>query len=141
MPFRPARERRAAERHALVDRAVVADLGGLADHHTHAVVDEHAPPEGCARMDFDAGHETRQLRDEAREPAAPRLPARMGEPVQHERVQTRITREDFPGAAGGGVALADRGDVFAKSREHGRDCVVGERAARATTHATARRAA
>ena len=37
------RERRAAERHALVDGRVVADLGGLADHHAEAMVDEHAP--------------------------------------------------------------------------------------------------
>ncbi|ABM52861.1 conserved hypothetical protein [Burkholderia mallei PRL-20] len=36
-------------------------------------------------------------------------------------MQSRIAREHFPGAAGGGIALADRGDVFAKSREHGGD--------------------
>jgi hypothetical protein len=135
MPLGAARERRTAERHALVDRAVVADLRGFADHHTHAVVDKHAPPERCTRMDFDTRHEARHLRNETCQPTAPRLPARMREPMQHERVQTGITRDDFPCAAGGGVALADRGDIFAKSREHGRVCVVGEKTARMVRHA------
>ena len=41
----------AAERHALIQRHVVADLGRLADHHAHPVVDEEAvadlaPPGG-----------------------------------------------------------------------------------------------
>ena len=38
-----ALEAGAAERHALVERHVVADLGGLADHHAGPVVDERAP--------------------------------------------------------------------------------------------------
>ena len=41
--------RRAAERDALIDRHVVADLGGLADHHAHAVIDEEAPADLRAR--------------------------------------------------------------------------------------------
>ena len=40
--LRAALERGAAQRHALVDGAAVADFRGLADHHAHAVVDEHA---------------------------------------------------------------------------------------------------
>ncbi|MGF6294395.1 hypothetical protein QFZ98_006256 [Paraburkholderia youngii] len=75
-------------------------------------------------MDLDPGHEARHLRHETREPTALRAPARVRDPMQHERVQPRITREHFPCAAGGGIALADRGDVFAKSRKHGWDCVV-----------------
>src|SRR3546814_8782817 len=30
----------AAERHALIDGYIVADFGGLADHHAEAVIDE-----------------------------------------------------------------------------------------------------
>jgi hypothetical protein len=40
-------QRGAAQGHALVDGAVVADHGGLADHHAEAVVDEHAPADGA----------------------------------------------------------------------------------------------
>src|SRR6202035_4660576 len=39
------------ERDAVVDRNVVAHLGGLADHHTGRVVDEHTGPEECAAID------------------------------------------------------------------------------------------
>ena len=62
-------ERGAAERHALVDGAVVADFRGLADHHAHAVVDEHAPADLRAGMDLDAGEPAADVRGEAPEPA------------------------------------------------------------------------
>ena len=74
-------QRGAAERHALVDRAVVADLGRLADHDAHAVVDEDAPADRRAGVDLDAGEEARQMRDEARQPVqavAPEPAARGG---------------------------------------------------------------
>ena len=47
------REARSAERHALIDRAAVADFGGLADHDAHAVIDEDAFADLRARMDLD----------------------------------------------------------------------------------------
>ena len=43
----------AAERHAVIEGAVVADLGGLADHHAGAVVDEEAQPDGGPGVDVD----------------------------------------------------------------------------------------
>src|SRR5262245_31316863 len=43
-----------AQGHALVDLDVVADLGGLADDHTGAVVDEQAMAELCPGVDVDA---------------------------------------------------------------------------------------
>ena len=66
-----AMERGAAEGHALIERHVVADLGGLADHHAHAVVDEQAPADLGAGMDLDAGQDPPEMRDEAaRAPAS-----------------------------------------------------------------------
>ena len=41
-----------AERHALVERDVVADDGGLANHHAHAVIDKQAPADLRARDEF-----------------------------------------------------------------------------------------
>src|SRR5690242_2100635 len=55
MAFLTAIERRAAERHALVNRAAVADLRRLADNDAHAVIDEHARANLRAGMDLDAG--------------------------------------------------------------------------------------
>jgi hypothetical protein len=51
----PLSSRGAAQGHALVDRALVAHLGRFADHHAHAVVDEHPPAHGGAGVDLDAG--------------------------------------------------------------------------------------
>src|SRR6266498_351558 len=54
----------AAERHALVQRDPIADLARLADHHTHAVVDEETPADRRAGMDLDTGEESANLRDQ-----------------------------------------------------------------------------
>ena len=51
-----------AQRDALVDRAVVADLGGLADDDTHAVIDEEAATNGGARVNLNPSPETGDLR-------------------------------------------------------------------------------
>jgi len=119
VPLGALRERSAAERDALVDGAVVADLGRLAHDDAHAVVDEHAPADHRARMDLDAGEEAPDVRDEAAEPAQPARPAPVGAPVKDERMQPRVAREHLPRRARGGVALADGGDVFTQSGEHG----------------------
>ena len=63
---------RAAEGDALVERHVVADLGGLADHHAHAVIDEEAPTDLRARMDLDAGEEAAEVAHEAARGQRPR---------------------------------------------------------------------
>ena len=68
----------AAQGDALIERHVVADLGGLADHHAHAVVDEEAAADHGTGVDLDAGHEAADLRDEA----AGELPAAPPEPVR-----------------------------------------------------------
>ena len=59
----------AAERDAMVERAVVADFGGFADDHAHAVIDEHAAADRGPRVDLDAGQEAAPVREPAREPA------------------------------------------------------------------------
>ncbi len=128
MPLRATRERGAAKRHALIDRAVIANFRRFTNHHAHAVIDEYTPPERRAGMDLDAGQETRELRDKPSEPAPARSPARMCDPVQHNGVKARITRHHCPSAAGGWIALADGSDVFAESVEHGGGSV-GDRGA------------
>ena len=54
----------AAQGDTLIEGHIVADLGGLADHHAHAVIDEEAPPDPRARVDLDPGHEAADLGDE-----------------------------------------------------------------------------
>ncbi len=52
----------AAQRHALVERNVVADNRGLADDHAHAVVNEDAQPDPRAGMNLDSRPEPGDLR-------------------------------------------------------------------------------
>ena len=61
-------QRRAAQRHALVNGAVIADLRSFADDHAHAVVDEHAPADDSRRMDFNAGEPAPEMRGKPAEP-------------------------------------------------------------------------
>src|SRR5947209_4849355 len=54
------------EGHALIDRDVIADLSGLADHHAHAVVDQKPFADLCRWMDLHTGHGARDRSDQAR---------------------------------------------------------------------------
>ena len=49
----------------LVQQAAGTDFGGFADHHPHAVVDEHAVADAGAGMDFNAGQGTADLAEAA----------------------------------------------------------------------------
>ncbi len=112
-------QRRAAQRDAVVDRAAVADLGGLADHHTHGMVEEHALADFGAGMDLDAGEPACNMRGETPQPGEAVVPEPVRRPVQDERVQARITGQDLPGAARGRITVEDALDIGAKTGEHG----------------------
>jgi hypothetical protein len=103
----------------VIQRAVIADLGGLADDNAHAVIDKKPPPDGGARMNFHAGEKTRGMRHRAAQPLQSHLPQRIGEiPMPPDRVHARITGHHLPPVAGGGVAFIDAGDVFFQAGEH-----------------------
>ena len=98
---------RTAQGHAVVDRAVVADLGGLADDDTHAVVDEQAAANGRARVDLHAGHGACKLRDHTRQKEALVQVQPVGQTVVNHRVKARIEQKYLGGRAGCRVALAN----------------------------------
>src|ERR1019366_1000822 len=64
---------RASQRYPLVEKHIVADFGGFADHHAHAVVDEKTAADGRARMYFNARQKSGYLRDETRQKRNVRL--------------------------------------------------------------------
>jgi hypothetical protein len=97
---------------------VVADLGGLADHHAHAVIDEHSPPYARAGMDLDARQNAADVRRRATDPAQAMPPEPMRDLVQPERMQARVARQHFPMIARRRIAVEDGIDVFSKSLEH-----------------------
>ena len=101
----------AAERHALVERAVVADLGGLTDDDAAAVVDHQSLADFGAGVDLDAGEKLCALADGARTDLVPVRIERMGGAVQQHGVQSRVEQEHLKVARCGGVAVAEGGNV------------------------------
>ena len=45
----------------MIDGYIVTDLGGLPNHHTHAVIDKKPPANGCARVNFNAAENARNV--------------------------------------------------------------------------------
>ena len=97
---------------ALIEGHVVSDLGGLSNHHTHAVIDEQPPADLRSWVNFNSGEKARDLRP----PASPEKEAVIPEPVidavEPHRVQTGITEEDLGPRLRGRIALHHRGNVF-----------------------------
>src|SRR3546814_4269872 len=85
----------AAERDALIDRDIIADLGGLADHDAETMIDVEVPVDLRARMDVDRGQETRQVIDEAREEEQPRLAQSVRDAAHTDRDNPRL-QQNFP---------------------------------------------
>src|SRR5207237_5450682 len=69
--------RGAAESHTMIERAVVADLGGFADHHPHSMVDEYAASDGRPGMDLDSRQPATPVRQPAAQPSCPIGPQRV----------------------------------------------------------------
>ena len=99
---------RAAERHALVDEYVVADLGGLADHHSRSVIDEEAAADGGAGVDFDLRQEPAHLADESRQDRAAHPVQPVRDPVKQDGVEAGVTENDLEPAARRRIAVPDR---------------------------------
>ncbi len=78
-----------AESHALIQRDIVANDGGLADNNAHAVIDEEAAPNLRARMNFNSSNQPGDLRQRAREKAPVVNPQPVMEAIAPERVQAR----------------------------------------------------
>ena len=108
---------RAAERHALVERDVVADFRRLADDDACTVVDEQALADRRARMDLDARQEAGKIRDHARYEHPAALVERMRDAMEPDCMKAGITEEHFNHAARSGVALKDNADILAKPRK------------------------
>ena len=107
-----------AQRNALIQQDVVADLGGLADHHPHAVVDEEPPADLCARVNLDPGGRAIDLRNNASQQNEARFVKPVRQPMQQDGVEAGIAKEDFNRASGGGIASKDGVDLFPDCSKH-----------------------
>ena len=103
----------AAERNALVEHAVVAHNGGLADDDAHGVVDKEVLADLCGGMNLDAGDVAGDLREHTGERAMAMLPEPVLGHVVPLGVQARIGKEDDQTVLRGGVLRLDGLDVLA----------------------------
>ena len=106
----------AAQRHALIDRHIVADIGRFADDGK-AVVDEQMPTDLRAGMDIDGSQKSRQMVDQPgeEEQFAPEQPVRQA--MQAKRQNARIEKH-FPARARSGIARLDRIQISAEIPKH-----------------------
>ena len=91
----------------MVDGAVVADLGGLAKHDAHAVVDEQPLADGGAGVDLNAGFVAAPLADPPGQEKVPPLVEPVGDAVVDQNVKARVEQDDLEHGAGGRVFALD----------------------------------
>jgi hypothetical protein len=83
------------------------------------VVDEEAPADSGAWVNFDSREKPADLRDHARyQWHAPSVEL-VREPVRQHRVKTRVTKEDLDDALRRGVFAEDGIELFPDGSKHG----------------------
>jgi len=108
---------RAAERYALIEQAVVPDLGGFADHDAGSVVNDQTTANGRAGMDLDTGHMPRKLRKRTREEKVLVLIEPVCLAVVKQSMEALIEEDDLERGARRRVAVADRASVVEQALE------------------------
>ena len=103
----------AAQSHALVESHVIANAGCFTNHHAQAVIDEQAPPDLGAGMDFNSGKKTRDLREQSRQQEKAMSPKPVIDAIKPDRMQAGVAQENFEARAGRGIVLQHVGHVFA----------------------------
>src|SRR5216683_1659117 len=113
-----ALDARAPEGDPLQDADVPADLGGLADDHAHAVVDEEPRPQHRGGVDLDAGQEAAHVGHEAGGQSPPAAPERVSHAVAPDRVHARVAQHHLERRASRRVALPHRPHVLPHPIKH-----------------------
>ena len=106
----------ATQRHALVDRHIVADLGGFADDH-EPVIDEEIAPDRRAGMNVDRGGEAREMVDRARQEIEPGAKQPVRDAVIAERPDAGI-QQNLPPRARRRIASLDRIEIGGQPGKH-----------------------
>ena len=91
----------------MVDGAVVADHGGLAEHDAHAVVDEQALADLGTGVDLDAGLVAAVLADPAGKEKVPVFIQPVGNAVVDQDMEAGVQQDDLQHTACGGVFALD----------------------------------
>src|SRR5579872_3132782 len=100
------------QRYSLIQRDIVPNDGGLADHGAHAVIDKEASSNLSAGMNLNAGEKARDLRSESRQKTHAMNPQPVAQMVSPHSMQARIADQHLEVRASRGVRLKDGGDIF-----------------------------
>ena len=79
-----------SQRHALIDRYIISDLGGLPYNDRHTVVNETPLADDCPRMDLHPCQPARQLRNDPRQKLCIMTVQPVCGPVKNNRPDTWI---------------------------------------------------
>ena len=106
------------QRHALIESDIIADLGCLADHDAHAVIDKETTTDLCARMNLDPGQPTAERRHQTPQPFPAHPPAGMRDTVQPDGMQAWIASQHLKGIARRRITMEYALNVFPHTLEH-----------------------
>ena len=123
--FRAAAETGAAQRNAVVNRAVVAHFGRFSDHDAHAVVNEDAAADLGRGVNFNTGQETRRMAHHTGRYVPPLKVAPVGPAVHHQGVKPRIRKRDLELTLSGRVFFKNGFDIFLNAFKHARNPYAG----------------
>lgn len=108
----------AAESDTLVDEHVVTHFSGFSDDDAHAVIDEKASADGGSGVNLDASKPAGGLRNKPRNQGNAGLVERVGDAMEEDGVQTRVTEQNFDHTFRGRVLPEDGVDLFPDCTEH-----------------------
>ncbi len=110
-----------AERHALVQLHVLADVTGFADYHARAVIDEKVFANPGTGMNVDAGLFVSPLGHHPRDERHIKRGQFVRDAVHRDRFETGIAENDFIRCLAGGVAIVGSLNVGGERAAHFRD--------------------
>src|SRR4030043_254745 len=112
-------KRSAAQHHAFINQAVVADLGGLPDYPPHPMVDEESPADFCTGMDLNSCEPTAEMGNQTGSCKPSPLIEGMGNTVEPNGMEARITEKNFHSVFRCRISVFNGSDVFLKALPHG----------------------
>src|ERR1700722_7542481 len=99
-----------AEGDLMIDIAVTGRLGVLADHDSHAVIDDESAPEFGGGMNLDAGQPARYMRGESSKKIQVVGPKPMRQAMPNDRMQAWVAKQYFDIGTSRGSALSIAAD-------------------------------
>ena len=104
-----------AQRHTVINRAVITNFGGLAKDDAHTVVDEQLAANLRAGVNLNAGQVPRQLADQPRQKKALMIIQKMCNLMRYQHMKAGVQDNNLRHIACGGVLIADIFCIFPKA--------------------------